>query len=373
MKLSVYQTRAALTDVVPGNTPRVHLLGLFGETGSLVSALKKHLREKESFVGYSASVTEEIGDCFWYLATLCKRWDISLASLGQHVVKDLGGKNVPSDPTLKQLQAFVRVAHHKERVDMSLCMYRLGAAAGRLLAERSRQPEGRRLALGQMLLCLTLASNLTRVSLEDAVQINERKNLSRWPGRNPTYPDLLDEESLPHERLPRQISMAFNQYKASGGKYVIQSWNGVHIGDRLTDNRKDPDGYRFHDVFHLSYAVHLGWSPVIRALLRVKRKSDRKLDENEDGARAILVEESVAAWIFSRSKPHFMKGHRSVEFSLLKAIQELVAGYEVSECEYWQWERAILDGFSIFRSLRDNEGGTVHADLSARTIKYSNT
>ena len=61
--------------------------------------------------------------------------------------------------------------------------------------------------------------------------------------------------------------------------------NGLNFGDRLTDNIVDPDGYRYHDIFHFAYAVHLGWSPVIRSLLRAKRKSVPATDENEDGGR----------------------------------------------------------------------------------------
>ena len=42
---------------------------------------------------------------------------------------------------------------------------------------------------------------------------------------------------------------------------------------------------RFHDIFHLSYAAILGWSPTVRALLRCKRKSDPRVDEVEDGGK----------------------------------------------------------------------------------------
>lgn len=31
--------------------------------------------------------------------------------------------------------------------------------------------------------------------------------------------------------------------------------NGEQVGDDLTDNADDPDGYRFHDVFHLGYVA----------------------------------------------------------------------------------------------------------------------
>jgi hypothetical protein len=49
--------------------------------------------------------------------------------------------------------------------------------------------------------------------------------------------------------------------------------NGV-VGDPLTDNIADRDGYRFHDVFHFAHPAVLHWSPTFRALVKRKRKSD---------------------------------------------------------------------------------------------------
>ena len=82
--------------------------------------------------------------------------------------------------------------------------------------------------------------------------------------------------------------MRFFEKKSGGKVYVIQQCNGINIGDRLTDNKTEEDDYRFHDVFHLAYAAILGWSPVTRSLFKVKRKSDPKTDETQDGARAIF-------------------------------------------------------------------------------------
>ena len=78
--------------------------------------------------------------------------------------------------------------------------------------------------------------------------------------------------------------------------------NGVFVGDPLTDNIRDPDGYRFHDVFHFAHAAILHWSPTFRALLKQKRKSNPKVDEAQDGGRAIVVEEGLTAWVFARAK-----------------------------------------------------------------------
>ena len=42
--------------------------------------------------------------------------------------------------------------------------------------------------------------------------------------------------------------------------------NGPLLGDPVTDNTHDDDGYRFHDVMHLANMAVLGWSPVMRSL-----------------------------------------------------------------------------------------------------------
>src|SRR2546425_1996035 len=51
----------------------------------------------------------------------------------------------------------------------------------------------------------------------------------------------------------------------------------------IQDNAYDDDGYRFHDVFHFAHLAILGWSPVLRKLLKRKRRNDVLVDEVEDG------------------------------------------------------------------------------------------
>ena len=127
----------------------------------------------------------------------------------------------------------------------------------------------------------------------------------------------------------------------------------------------------FHDVFHLAYAAILGWSPVLRALFKVKRKSQPEIDEIQDGARAILIEEGISTWIFNHGVRHNnFQNVQSLDYGILKAIKEFVKGYEVETRPLWQWECAILEGFRIFRELCLYRGGTVTADLEAHTITF---
>jgi hypothetical protein len=139
----------------------------------------------------------------------------------------------------------------------------------------------------------------------------------------------------------------------------------------LTDNIKNPDGYRFHDVFHFAHAAILHWSPTFRALIKQKRKSDPVFDEAQDGGRAVVVEEGLTAWLYSYSKglDHF-DGHESVSFDVLKTIQKFVHGYEVERCPLKLWEDAIIQGYAVFRLVRENNGGIVVGDREKRTLSY---
>jgi len=132
-----------------------------------------------------------------------------------------------------------------------------------------------------------------------------------------------------------------------------------------------PDDYRFHDVFHYAYAAVLGWSPVTRALFRLKRKSDPMIDEGQDSARAILIEEGVATFLFGVSKQlDFFagQGKGDLSFTLLKTVRQFVAGYESHSCPLWLWEDAILSGNDAFRFLRECRRGKLRLNLVERSM-----
>ncbi len=212
------------------------------------------------------------------------------------------------------------------------------------------------------------ALQAARVSFSKIVHMNIVKARGRFLDPDPSLVPTFDSDFLDEERLPLHFEIKITQRK-SGQSYL--QWNGVFIGDPLTDNILDPDGYRFHDVFHFAHAAILHWSPTFRALIKQKRKSDPKIDEAQDGGRAIVVEEGLTAWIFSRAKHlNFFDGQDSISFDLLKTVQQFVQGYEVEDCPLKLWERAILDGYEVFRQVRDSNGGIVVGDRETRTIIY---
>jgi hypothetical protein len=44
---------------------------------------------------------------------------------------------------------------------------------------------------------------------------------------------------------------------------------------------------------------------------------------------------------------------------------------EVAACTPWDWERAILVCYRIWRELRVRKGGTIALDLDARTLEFA--
>ena len=243
----------------------------------------------------------------------------------------------------------------------------LGTAAAALLQLKSSRTAARRL-LSSFSACYVQALRTARLDLSVVGSFNVKKVRGRFLGSDASALPAFDVGFPDDEQLPQHFEIEVVQ-RHRGHSHL--RWNGVFLGDPLTDNIPDPDGYRFHDVFHLAHAAILHWSPTFRSLIKHKRKSDPAFDEAQDGGRAIVVEEGLTAWVFSRAKHlDFFRGQDGVSFDLLKTVQQFVQGYEVEACPLRLWESAILRGYDVFRSIRDNEGGVVVGDRRDRTIVY---
>jgi hypothetical protein len=183
---------------------------------------------------------------------------------------------------------------------------------------------------------------------------------------------LCFDASLPEgERLPRRFEVELVDYDGVSRHRARVLINGMAFGAELTDNAYDPDGYRFHDVFHFAYAAVLGWSPITRGLLRRKRKSRPVIDEVEDGGRAAAIEEAICALAFDYARRHHMlAGVNALDSQLLRTIKEMTSHLEVSQCTTGEWEQAILRGFSAWRAVTAANGGRIVVDLDQRSIDY---
>ena len=179
--------------------------------------------------------------------------------------------------------------------------------------------------------------------------------------------ELFDNDFPEHEQIPRIMEIDISTDNQGRSVTLI---NGAKFGDPLRDNNYEDDGYRFHDIFHIAHAAVLGWSPTLRALLRRKRKSDYKIDDVEDGGRAIVTEEGITAMIFNHAKAHnFFKSTNSIDLDLIRIIRNTVSHLEVQTRNEYDWQKAILEGYRVWRQIRNNGSGSIIADLNARTIK----
>ncbi len=203
------------------------------------------------------------------------------------------------------------------------------------------------------------------------------QNLAKAEGRFGDLPVRAPfDAGLPeNERFPRRFSIDFLTYHDEmGAPRVRVMYKGKQFGDELSDLSHTKDGYGYHDVIHLAFAAVLGWSPLVRKYLEVKRRSDTDTDRIEDGGRAIASEEGLSAMIFAYARDYnFMEGKSSVSTELFRMIKNMVRHLEVSVCTPREWEEAIVQGFKVWREVKKRRGGTVDLDLDKRSISYRET
>lgn len=341
------------------------LLGLFGEVGGVMAAAKKFKREGAAFVGYRRAVEEEFGDALWYFAALCRRLSVPLYEVLAAASTEgyMCGLAAAADPP----GAVSRVSSPQLTGTFDDVLLSLGGKAADLLAVTKDTPNATH-SLIAFADAYLRALNAAGISFAEVVSANARKVRGRFLA--PVLPELAEfDETFPEEeRLPREFEIVIRQ--RSGGRSVLEM-NGIVIGDPLTDNIADRDGYRFHDVFHFAHAAVMHWSPTFRALIKRKRKSNPVVDETQDSGRAIVVEEGLSAFVFSHAKTlAFFHGQSSLSFDLLKTVRQFVDGYEVDVCPLKLWEDAILQGYDVFRRVKSSEGGIVRGDRNRRKLEF---
>jgi NTP pyrophosphatase (non-canonical NTP hydrolase) len=232
--------------------------------------------------------------------------------------------------------------------------------------------------LGDVFWYATALARRCNLNLDEILADNIRKTRQRFlrPPTPPPHP-LLDANADTSERLPRSLDITFtesvSQDRGTEPMRVVYIHRGSEaVGDPLDDNSDDDDEYRYHDIFHLAHMAVLGWSPVMRKLLRVKRAADRDLDRVQDGGRAIAVEEGLSAYVFAAARAHsYFRTSTTVPSEVIKACQAMTAHLEVSRRTSQDWQYAILTGYRVFAELTSNRGGTVHVDLHRRCLSYT--
>ncbi len=397
--------------------------GLAAELGSVISAVKKRLLGEGGSEEWNAAndeILEELGDVLWYGFSLSHHANEDAPiSIFAHDIEKLRREVGASDERAREIQRvlapeeraeFLRAAEEFPRLgagltfdDYQLLAIRTARTRDRTLVEvclavlwqltaeifRRKLPKielrlNNALAarpindlLGEIAWHVSALANTYGLTLSQVARHNMEKVAYRL---DRTCPTPLHDEDF-EERFPRQMEIAF--VTVSNGRSRMY-YNGRQLGDELTDNAYDDDGYRFHDIMHLANVAKVGWSPVVRGLLGLKRKSNRATDAVEDGARAKIVEEALIKAIHSEgTKLAGLRGPqpqnvpvrlfispRDLTFRFLNFIHNFVRGLEVEKNRSWEWEEAIMEGHDIFFKLRCEGQGTVTLDLNARTIAF---
>jgi NTP pyrophosphatase (non-canonical NTP hydrolase) len=289
------------------------MLGLASETGSILSVYKKYLRDGIDLNANREFLREELGDLLWYVAAVASACNLDLAEI----------------------------------------------AANNLRRTRDRYPP-----------------------------LRQPHALDRLP--------IFDEGYPLSERFPRQVVVSFAEQALTSGRAFAtrilveaepnaflspESWTvdgretgyrvGRELGNVLTDNSRHVDSYRFHDAIHMGFMTVLHWSPTLRALMRVKRKSNPETDEYEDGARAIFAEEGLAAVLsrLAKRRTGFLQ-ETSVDGEVIDVAKAAAVDLEVEPLPAWLWRSAICQGFRAMHMLSQNGGGYLIGDLDARTLRY---
>jgi NTP pyrophosphatase (non-canonical NTP hydrolase) len=222
--------------------------------------------------------------------------------------------------------------------------------------------------LGDVLWYVAEIATYYDIQLSEIAEKNLEKSKYLFNGND----EALDQKAPEAQRFPKKFSLAF---EPSGAKVHIRV-EGVSFGDLLDDNAHDEDGYRFHDIFHFAYMTRLGWSPVARKQLGLKRKYDLNIDRIEDGARSVFLEEGISVFIFNQNTRtadgvSAFSDRRNIPFSVLSAIKIMTKGLEVKNRDVTAWRDAIAMGFQNFDKLTNHNGGRISCDLVNKKMKYN--
>ncbi|MEB3791655.1 hypothetical protein [Acinetobacter sp. IK40] len=347
------------------------LLGLYGEIGSFLSISKRKI--KEEALGEITKITqleieEELGDILWYFTMATIELEFSLEELIQKTSQILYKPEFLEKIEAKYLPFIVEkdsLQDHQKFKNQLLFS----------LNEKSKELKSKEEnSFTAFLKTFWRILFFYQKDLKKIINTNSKKIKNDnfdWDKIKSEYPDIektFDHSFPEDEQLPHKIKIEFVQ--RSSGR-IHMKYGNVFLGDPLTDNHKDKDNYRYHDVFHISYAAILHWSPVFRSLLKRKRKSKPDFDENEDSGRAIVVEEGISAWIFNQAKEYnYFENPKDISTKLIKNVQLFVKGYEVENCPPALWKKAIYEGFKVFRELTKYKVGIINIDLMNRSIEF---
>jgi len=289
MHIKAYQDEAKRTIQKSKASPNLdefmHYFGIVGEVGSVISELKKRVRDDKGYIYFKEKLQEELGDVLWYISAIASLNDLDLEQIAK-----------------------VNLSKIKERF-------------GSLQQQNFR---------------------------------------------------IYDEVFPVKEQFPREFEIVFKSVdRDNKTTIIVTDEKEKQLGDTLNDNTYTNDGYRYHDVFHFGYVAYLGWSPVIRSLMDIKRRTNKEIDENEDGGRAKIIEELITLYIHSEAKKcSLFKYTDRVDNNILNTVKQLVQDIEVKNCSSQQWESAIIGSYKVYHDLLENNGGRILVSIKNQKLLY---
>jgi NTP pyrophosphatase (non-canonical NTP hydrolase) len=404
---------------------RIARYGLAAEVGSLAATLKRKVihHSDESWNQPNEEILEELGDCLWYTAQLSTlpeggslnavvradfdalpaeiekrpefRGALDPANYQRFLeesaeVLENGGRASLSD---YQEVAFL-TARTQGRELLDVCITRLLLYATSVMSRQFPDTEyylqedilafSADRTLGMLLWYLGAIATLYNTSLDAVARANVAKLEGIFNLSNALPTELHDRkvDTPPGQVFPLKFDITFVETRRGRLQMFYQ---GRSLGDELDDNSELDDGYRFHDVLHLANAAILGWSPVLRSLMGLKRKFSPKIDNAQDGARARIVEEAIVKAVHSEAqraarsegltpeeaRRRLFSDKSQIKHEFLKLIKTFAEKLEAEENQLWEWQRAIVEGHKLYSQLMDEKQGTVTVDLTNRSVSFS--
>lgn len=425
MLLDEYQRRIA---AAMSRDELIGLLSIGAHVGVLLQAHRDYLSNHLDAETSRAQVRRQLGQLVAELAALASGNNLSLDVIARTnllKISDRAGPlrltppGVPSGPlsanNYQQLAA-VTDQQVKDGIDplaLSVPMLGLAGEVGTLLvaqkkayrdnATEASDPKFLTIELGDLLWYAAAVATHSGFPLEDSLieglgyverHVEELAKLDNLPDDLP----ILDEGFDLTERFPRRMVIRFRKVLADNGnpqvKLTLEQAEPIAfpdgpvpipgstklqgfaipgaLGDPLNDNSFRADAYRYHDAIHLGFTAVMGWSPNTRSLLGVKRRSNKTIDENEDGARAIFAEEGMAAVLakLSSHRQGFL-AEDAVDDDTVDMLVTVFEDLEVARMPRWLWRRAVSQGFVAMHHLRGAGGGFLRIDLDNRELHYS--
>jgi len=348
MEMNEYIKDSAKTERVDWKIKSSHkiiLYGLIGEIGSLFEVTKKAHRDHKSDQLLKLSIADEVGDILWYLSAIARRLGALELKWPEHTHEN---KNTHLLLTHLVKQSSQLLEHHQE------------------IQSGTSSPELWNL-LQDLLTHLSWLASVYELDISIIAEEAIIKNNDYWGIPTDCAP-VFDSNYADYEKLPRKFTINFKEINDTQKELII-SLKGVQLGDRLTDNTSTETGYRYHDVFHMTAATFLGWSPVFRRMLKRKRKSDPKVDVVQDGARAAIIEEAIVSQVYRYGNEINFKPTMSVDDAIVKLIMKMAQEYECKDLKGRDWRLYVIQSIKLFGKIHNGFNGQIEFDADSRSYR----